>query len=236
MRSARFTPDGKTVIYSAAWEGSHWRLFSTRPESPQSREMDPPGADVLAISSTGEMALALQSRPSEGFLYAVRWRGCLWAVALLGKYWRMLNSQTGLPTGPLSPSRMTWADESGLNFRPAKCCYVSDGWIGHLRVSPKGDLIAFLDHPQHRDDGGSVAIVDLAERRRFFPRGWDSIQGLAWSPNGDEIWFTATRTGGDRSLYAVDLSGKTRILARVPGELTLLGCRQRRKCSADSRD
>ena len=52
--------------------------------------------------------------------------------------------------------------------------------------------------------------------------GWDSIQGLSWSPSGDEIWFTATRTGGDRSLYAVDLSGRVRILARVPGELTLL--------------
>ena len=70
VRSARFTPDGKTVIYSAAWEGKPLGLFSTRPESPQSREMDPPGADVLAISSTGEMALALKSRPSEGFLYS----------------------------------------------------------------------------------------------------------------------------------------------------------------------
>ncbi len=64
VRSARFTPDGKTVIYSAAWEGKPLSLFSTRPESPQSRELDPPGADVLAISSTGEMALALQG-PAE---------------------------------------------------------------------------------------------------------------------------------------------------------------------------
>ena len=70
MRSARFTPDGKTVIYSAAWEGKPLALFSARPESPQSRELDPPGADVLAISSTGEMALALKARPNEGFIYS----------------------------------------------------------------------------------------------------------------------------------------------------------------------
>ena len=82
--------------------------------------------------------------------------------------------------------------------------------------------MAFLDHPQHRDDGGSVATVDLAGKKTTLSEGWDSIQGLSWSPKGDEIWFTATRTGGDRSLYAVDLSGKVRILARVPGELTLL--------------
>jgi predicted Ser/Thr protein kinase len=70
VRSARFTPDGKTVIYSAAWEGKPLALFSARPESPQSRELDPPGADVLAISSTGEMALALKARPNEGFIYS----------------------------------------------------------------------------------------------------------------------------------------------------------------------
>jgi hypothetical protein len=48
------------------------------------------------------------------------------------------------------------------------------------------------------------------------------VQGIAWSPAGDEIWFTATRTGGDRSLYAVSPAGAVRLLARVPGELTLL--------------
>ena len=46
--------------------------------------------------------------------------------------------------------------------------------------------------------------------------------GLAWSPNGEEIWFTATHEGLGRALYAVDLSGKERLLARVPGTLTLL--------------
>ena len=100
------------------------------------------------------------------------------------------------------------AGRKRLEFPPGKPLYVSDGWIGHLRISPKGDLVAFLDHPQHRDDGGSVAVVDMAGKKNTLSGGWDSIQGLAWSPSGDEIWFTATRTGGDRSLYAVDLSGK----------------------------
>jgi eukaryotic-like serine/threonine-protein kinase len=42
------------------------------------------------------------------------------------------------------------------------------------------------------------------------------------SQEGREIWFTATRTGGDRSLYATTLTGNVRLLARVPGELTIL--------------
>jgi serine/threonine protein kinase/Tol biopolymer transport system component len=222
VRSARFTPDGKTVIYSAAWEGKPLSLFSTRPESPQSRELDPPGADVLAISSTGEMALALKARPSEGFLYS----GTLARVPLGGGAPRELLENVEFadwsPDGSTLAIAHDVAGRKRLEFPPGKVLYEADGWIGHMRVSPKGDMVAFLDHPQHRDDGGSVATVDLAGKKTVLSSGWDSIQGLAWSPAGDEIWFTATRTGGDRSLYAVDLSGKVRILARVPGELTLL--------------
>jgi Tol biopolymer transport system component len=109
-----------------------------------------------------------------------------------------------------------------LEFPPGKVLYQADGWIGHLRISPKADSIAFIDHPELGDDGGAVAVVDLAGKKATLSTGWDSIQGIAWSPGGDEIWFTATRTGGDRSLYAVTLSGTVRLLARVPGELTLL--------------
>ena len=109
-----------------------------------------------------------------------------------------------------------------LEFPLGKVVYEADGWIGNLRVGPKGDLLAFVDHPQPRDDGGSVAVVDLAGKKKTLSEGWDSIQGLAWSPKGDEVWFSATRTGGDRSLFAVSLSGNVRLLARVPGELTLL--------------
>ena len=47
-----------------------------------------------------------------------------------------------------------------------------------------------------------------------------TAQGLAWAPNG-EIWFTAARVGGNRSLHATTPSGRVRELLRVPGNLTL---------------
>jgi hypothetical protein len=95
VRSARFTPDGKTVIYSAAWEGKPIALFSTRPESPQSRELDPPGADVLAISSTGEMALALKRGQLRALFIRAPSPAYPSVVARRGKSWKMLNSQIG---------------------------------------------------------------------------------------------------------------------------------------------
>jgi Tol biopolymer transport system component/predicted Ser/Thr protein kinase len=222
VHSARFAPDGKTIVYSAAWEGKPLELFATRPESPQSQELQPAGADVLAISPSGEMALSLGSRPEDAFSYS----GTLARVPLVGGAPReILESVQWADWSPDGSTLAIVHDVEGrsrLEFPPGKLLYQADGWIGHPRVSPKGDVVAFLDHPQQRDDGGSVAVVDLAGKKTTLSTGWDSIQGLAWSATGDEIWFTATRTGGDRSLFAVDLSGSVRLLARVPGELTLL--------------
>jgi len=222
VHAARFAPDGKTIIYSAAWEGKPLQLFTTRPESPESHELEPAGADVLAVSSSGEMALSLASHPKAGFLYS----GTLARVPLVGGAPREI--QDGVEWADWSPDGSSLAivrQEQGrhrLEFPPGKVLYEADGWIGHIRIAPKADVIVFIDHPQLGDDGGAIAVVDMAGKKTTLSTGWDSVQGLAWTPTGDEIWFTATRTGGDRSLYAVNLSGTVRLLARVPGELTLL--------------
>jgi Tol biopolymer transport system component len=222
VHAARFAPDGKTIIYSAVWEGKSLQLFTTRPESPESHELEPAGADVLAVSSLGEMALSLGSHPVAQFLYS----GTLARVPLVGGAPReILEDVEWADWSPDGSNLAIVRQEQGrhrLEFPLGKVIYQADGWIGHIRISPKADMVALIDHPQLGDDGGAVAMVDLAGKKTTLSTGWDSIQGIAWSPGGEEIWFTATRTGGDRSLYAVTLTGTIRLLARVPGELTLL--------------
>jgi Tol biopolymer transport system component/predicted Ser/Thr protein kinase len=222
VHSARFAPDGKTVIYSAAWEGKPLDLYTTRPESPQSQQVEPKGADVLAVSASGEMLLALHSKPRDSsFLYA----GTLARVPLVGGAPReILNDVEWAdwsPDGANVAIVHEVAARKRLEFPLGKVLYEADGWIGNPRVAPDGKSVAFVDHPQMNDDGGAVAVVDLAGKKTKLSDGWDSIQGVAWSPDANEIWFTATRTGGDRSLYATDLAGNVRLLARVPGELTI---------------
>jgi eukaryotic-like serine/threonine-protein kinase len=223
VHSARFAPDGKTVIYSAAWEGKPLDLYTTRPESPQSQQVEPKGADVLAVSASGEMLLALHSKPRDSsFLYA----GTLARVPLVGGAPREILNDVEWADWSPDGTNVAVVHEVGarkrLEFPLGKVLYDADGWIGNPRVAPDGKSVAFVDHPQQGDDGGAVAVVDLAGKKKMLSDGWDSVQGLAWSPDGIEIWFTATRTGGDRSLYATDPSGKVRLLARVPGELTIL--------------
>ena len=105
-----------------------------------------------------------------------------------------------------------------LEYPIGKVLYdTSGGWISYPRVSPNGEYVAFIDHPLRADDGGSIAIVDLAGHKKNLTRDWYGTQGLAWATDGQEIWFTASELGVDHYLSAVNLSGKERLVTRIPG-------------------
>jgi Tol biopolymer transport system component len=219
--AGRFGPDGQTVYYSAAWDGNPAEIFSTRAGSPESASLDHAGTQLLGMSSTGEMALLLRSRVG-----AFQQYGTLARAPVAGGAPRELlndvNWADWSPDGSALAIVRVQGGFSQLEFPMGKVLYKTAGWIGDPRISPKGDRIAFLDHPINSDDGGNVAMVDLSGVRKSLSGGWISEDGLAWSPNGEEVWFTATHTGLGRALHAVNLSGKQRLLARVPGALTLL--------------
>src|SRR5439155_159523 len=59
IRSARFAPDGQSVVYGASWEGEPVRLFQARPGTPESRPLELGDSELLDLSSAGEMAVLL---------------------------------------------------------------------------------------------------------------------------------------------------------------------------------
>jgi len=95
-----------------------------------------------------------------------------------------------------------------LEYPIGTVLYQTSGWISHPRVSAQGDRVAFLDHPVRGDDGGTVAMVDRKGSRKTLSGVFASLQGLAWSPDG-EVWFTGA-TRANRDLYSVTLSGRER--------------------------
>jgi Tol biopolymer transport system component len=111
--------------------------------------------------------------------------------------------------------------QNRLEYPIGKVLYKTAGWISHPRISPDGKYVAFIDHPQRRDDMGAVVMVDLNGVRKTLSDGWESVQGLAWSPSGHEVWFTGSTITNSRSVNAVTVAGAERLLAREPGTLTL---------------
>ena len=221
IRSAHFTPNGQSVVYGASWEGSPIDLFITSPESPQSRSLNLGGAALLAISSSGEMAISMDSRPSGVYSQV----GTLARVPLNGGSPRpVLENVQWADWSPDGNNLAIVRDVGGRNqleFPIGKVLYQTSGWISHPRVSAKGDQVAFLDHPLPGDDAGSVKIVDLGGNVKTAAAGFQTAQGLAWSADGGEIWFTAADLGLKRSIYAATLGGRERLIARVPGTLML---------------
>ena len=69
----------------------------------------------------------------------------------------------------------------------------------HVRLSPQRDRVAFLEHPMRGDDRGDVVVVDRKGVRTTLSSDWSSSQGLAWSPDGREVWFTASKVGADNA-------------------------------------
>ncbi len=221
IRSARFAPDGQTILYSAAWQGNPTDVFTARPEAPESRSMGLSRTQLMSISNTSEMAVLLNSKAIGTWINM----GTLARAPLAGGAPReVLEHVQWADWSPDGTNFLVVRDFAGMNrleYPIGKPLYQTGGWIGHPRVSPKGDLIAFADHPLQGDDSGSLAIVDLAGHEKILSGEWFTIQGLAWSPDGKEIWFTASKSGTDRTLYAISLDGKERIIARLPGALML---------------
>ena len=221
VASARFAPDGQTIVYAAAWDGARKpELFSVRVESPESLRLALPAGQVESISRSGEMLLldVLHMGGSSE-------TGTLSQTPLSGSAPRDLLEDVG--AADWSPDGSALAVVRAPNWRyrlefpVGKVLYETTGWVSHPRVSPKGDAVAFLDHPVFGDDLGSVAIVDRSGKKRTLSTGWGSVQGLAWSASGEEIWFTAARISAARALYAVSLSGRQRTVATAPGGMTL---------------
>jgi WD40 repeat protein len=108
-----------------------------------------------------------------------------------------------------------------LEFPPGTVLHKTSGWMSGVRVSPRGDRIAFVEHPVRHDNRGTVKLLDGGGAVRALTHEWAVAGGVAWHPASDEIWFSASRDGTPKSLWAVNLSGTIRSVSHIPGTLTL---------------
>jgi DNA-binding winged helix-turn-helix (wHTH) protein len=207
---ARFGPDGQ-VLYTAAWEGGPMRIYSVRPDALDPRPLELPGQFVVGTSPRGEVALL----GPNGLLQRVPLAGGPVKPVLE----RVRSADWALDGGEFAIAR-SLGEEHAIEF-PIGTRLTTAFQPTHLRISPDQTKVAFLEHPQRGDDRGDVVVVDRAGKRRVLSGTWASVEGLAWTPDSKEVWFTAAEVGGDSALRAVTLDGEARMVAPALGRLVL---------------
>ena len=221
IETARFTPDGQNVVYGASFNGKPFELFTTGLTGLESRSLDLPPADILGIGANGRMAISL------GMHHTTNWMtsGTLAEVMLTGGAPRPVLDNICAGDISRDEKRMAIVRCSGssqtLEFPPGKVLTRSSGYLSHVRISPDGDAVAFADHPFLGDDRGYVTLVDLQGKTKRLTPEWGSVRGLAWTPAGKEIWFTASVNDEPQRLLAVNRQGKVRTILESPAYLWL---------------
>jgi eukaryotic-like serine/threonine-protein kinase len=217
--NARFAPDG-TVIYAASWDGGENQIYMSRTDEPGTRELGLKNAEVLAISNKGEMAIRLNTLYFPGYARV----GTLARVPLSGGTPREVldNVQDAdFAEDGTSMAVVRYVTENGhwrLEYPIGKVLLDGINWISHPKISPDGKWIAFADHENPGgDDEGALAVIDMQGHEKKLQSGNVSLQGIVWSPKGDEIWYTASGHGSATNPQAVKLDGKHRTLTNVPG-------------------
>ncbi len=210
--SARFSSDGQTVVYSARWANAPADVFSQRLGGTDARSFGLTGAWIVAIAGS-DMAVLLEN----GTLARVPMEG--------GRPREVLASVTDgdwtRDGGRFAVIRRV-ALQQRLEYPIGTVLYETKGIesIESPRLSPGGDRVAFIDRPWPTDVG-DIMTVDGTGRKQVLSSGWENLSGLAWSPDGREVWFSAARAGFALALHAVAASGKERLVARTAGSLVV---------------
>src|SRR5262249_33483455 len=200
VANARFAPDGRTILYAAGWGKAPVQVFETRPTGPESRPLGPASASLASISSQGELALILGCR--------LDWANCVGTLARMpqtgGAPRAILEhvlSADWTPDGAALAAVQAIGGGYTVPLPPGKSLYTTTSRLGFLRFSPKGDRLAFVEYHVVSDEEGALRLIDLDGEVRTLSTPWKSIRNLAWSPDGGEIWFSASEHGRSTSIY-----------------------------------
>ena len=215
VHGARFSVDGETIVYSAAWDGQPPEIFVANRRSPEARPLGIADAELLSIAKTTELAVLLHRDRLTNL-------GTLARVPLAGGMPRelardVLQADWSGDGSQLAIIRMV-NDKFRIEYPIGTVRYETQHSIRELRVSPDGNRIAFLEGYGGQTD---VAIIDRAAPVAI-ARGWShGATGLAWRPDGQEIWITGTDTAAPPSMFAVAMNGDVRLVERLTGSTKL---------------
>ena len=213
VRSARYSPDGETIVYSAAWDGQPPEIFVVSPGATESRSLGMNDSDVLSVSKSAELAILLRRDRQTNL-------GTLARVPLAGGTPREVAENVMQADWSPDGAELAIIRQNGINTRVefpiGTLKYETQHQVRHVRVSPDGKRLAILELSRGENE---VAIIDARKQPVTIARGWArGANGIAWSPDGKQIWVSGTSSSAPPALYAVDVeTGTVRLVTRLTG-------------------
>src|ERR1700683_2775679 len=219
--AARFASDGRSIYYSASWNGQPVQLYSTVPDSPESRPLNLINSTLFATSPS-ELAISLGCKDR----YIGNCEGTLATVPISGGSPRQIAEGVLSADWTADGSDMALIREVGgkyrVEFPRSKVIYESVNSLGYVRISPRGNAVAFGEFLSVDGDAGWVVALDKNGKKIIHTAPFISVEGVAWSPSGDEVWYAATLTEGwADAIHATSVKGKERTVVRLPGMVRL---------------
>ncbi|MGA9566484.1 MAG: serine/threonine-protein kinase [Candidatus Korobacteraceae bacterium] len=217
--TARFTPDGQNVIYTAAWEAAEPELYSVPADGVGGHPMGIKDARLLAVSSKGELAVALSPQARTTLLAPGNLARTTGNSAPKPEIENIQAADFTPDGSALAIVRFVPTDFMCQLEYPIGKVLLRERLIDDLRFSPNGKYLAFIAHTNPSDDRGTVTILRSTGEKVAASPLYESSQGLAWSVNGDEVWSSSPLESGE--IHALSLSGKTRDPLAMPGRIHL---------------
>jgi len=216
---ARFAADGQTVFYSAAWNGQPTAIYSVSPSAPESRAVGLNDSSLFGVSAS-QIAVSIGCK----IIFPGTCEGTLATVPITGGAPREIADHVvSADWTPDGSELAAIRDENGqfqVEFPLGKVIYRSQTWLDFLRVAPHGDDVAFAEYSTDATDAGSAVILDANGRQLARSGQFNSVEGLAWRPTGDQIWFAATKASGwADSIHALTITGKDHVVLTIPDVL-----------------
>jgi Tol biopolymer transport system component/tRNA A-37 threonylcarbamoyl transferase component Bud32 len=215
VEQARFAQDGKAVVYTGSLGGAAPDTYIVRDDYPESVSAGLNGAILLSVSRGDQLAVLVRA---QHFIHR-EYVGTLATVSMGGGApreilenveeadWSPDGSEMAVITGNAREQTMQ------LEYPIGKVLIAKTShWLSGMRISPDGKRVAFFWHPENDDDRGDVVVMDRDGKQTTISSGWESLEGLAWAPSGNEVWFSGATSGEEYCIRAATLFGKARTM------------------------
>jgi Tol biopolymer transport system component len=210
ITNARFTPDGQSIVYSAALTGAEPSLYVMRPGEVTPQELAGKGTQLLSVSSTGELAVLTGATN----LWSHRvFSGTLSRMSATGGARAWMDHVTEADWSPDGSTLAIVRENSGtwqIEYPIGKVLHtVKIGYLSDPRVSPDGEHVAFFEHQLASDDRGNVKVVDRSGKVTVLTGDYWGEETIAWSRDGKTVYFAAAGDGGQSSyqVFGVNIAG-----------------------------